>query len=54
MSADDCFNDNNITTYYHFSPIAHRTQRARVDKRVFWPKYFRKIEYVCLIGFRLT
>ena len=29
-------------------------QRARVDKRVFWPQYFRKIEYVCLIGFRLT
>ena len=26
-------------------------QRARVDKRVFWPQYFRKIEYVRLIGF---
>ena len=26
-------------------------QRTRVDKRVFWPQYFRKIEYVCLIGF---
>ena len=30
------------------------TQRTRVDKRVFWPQYFGKIEYVCLIGFRLT
>ena len=30
------------------------SQRARVDKRVFWPQYFRKIEYVCLSGFRLT
>ena len=29
-------------------------QRTRVDKRVFWPQYFRKIEYVCLIGLRLT
>ena len=29
-------------------------QRTRVDKRVFWPQYFRKIEYVCFIGFRLT
>ena len=29
-------------------------KRARVDKRVFWPQYFRKIEYVCLIGFRLA
>ena len=29
-------------------------KRARVDKRVFWPQHFRKIEYVCLIGFRLT
>ena len=29
-------------------------QRTRVDKRVFWPQYFKKIEYVCLIGFRLT
>ena len=29
-------------------------ERARVDKRVFWPQYFMKIEYVCLIGFRLT
>ena len=29
-------------------------ERTRVDKRVFWPQYFRKIEYVCLIGFRLT
>ena len=26
-------------------------QRTRVDKGVFWPQYFRKIEYVCLIGF---
>ena len=26
-------------------------ERTRVDKRVFWPQYFRKIEYVCLIGF---
>ena len=26
-------------------------ERARVDKRVFWPQYFRNIEYVCLIGF---
>ena len=29
-------------------------QRTRVDKGVFWPQYFRKIEYVCLIGFWLT
>ena len=29
-------------------------KRTRVDKRVFWPQYFRKIEYVCLIGFLLT
>ena len=28
-------------------------KRTRVDKRVFWPQYYRKIEYVCLIGFRL-
>ena len=25
-------------------------KRTRVDKRVFWPQYFRKIEYVCLLG----
>ena len=31
-----------------------RDQRTRVDKRVFWPQYFRKIEYICLIGFILT
>ena len=30
------------------------TKRTRVDKRVFWPQYFRKIEYVCLISFILT
>ena len=35
-------------------PILRQGQRARVDKRVFWPQYFKKIEYVCLIGFRLT
>ena len=29
-------------------------QGAGIDKRVFWPQYFRKIEYVCLIGFKLT
>ena len=29
-------------------------QRARVDKRVFWPQYFRKIEYVCQLGFILN
>ena len=35
-----------------FLPILLYTdERARVDKRVFWPQYFRKIEYVCLIGF---
>ena len=34
--------------YVHFYRPMERT---RVDKRVFWPQYFRKIEYVCLIGF---
>ena len=30
-----------------------RKERTRVDKRVFWPQYFRKIEHVCLLGFIL-
>ena len=34
--------------------LNYASERTRVDKRVFWPQYFRKIEYVCLIGFRLT
>ena len=28
-----------------------RWKRARVDKRVFWPEYFKKIEYVCFNWF---
>ena len=33
---------------------AYGDKRTRVDKRVFWPQYFRKIEYVCSLGFILT
>ena len=43
----------NIMQPFPLSDDASR-ERTRVDKRVFWPQYFRKIEYVCLIGFRLT
>ena len=31
-----------------------KTKRTRVDEGHFWPQYFRKIEYICLLGFVLT
>ena len=37
-----------------FKSTVKYMKRTRVDKRVFWPQYFSKIEYVCLIGLRLT
>ena len=43
-----------LTLFYDHQVKVLDLERARVDKRVFWPQYFRKIEYVCLIGFRLT
>ena len=33
--------------------LLEKNKRTRVDKRVFWPQYFRKIECVCLYGFIL-
>ena len=30
-------------TFFMLNSVEH--ERARVDKRVFWPQYFRKIEY---------
>ena len=38
----------------HLFSGANHPKRTRVDKRVFWPQYFRKIEYVCSLGFILT
>ena len=56
------FNINHLITKYssnflynmvQYDGISALRERTRVDKRVFWPQYFRKIENVSLIGFRL-
>ena len=47
ISADDCFNDNNILCYYYFSPIAHRTKNFLI--MFFFLFFFQKILVVVTI-----
>ena len=43
-----CFEKRRLLSLaIYITPFRSMFQRTRVDKRVFWPQYFRKIEYVC-------